>query len=709
MNLVLLLSIVIQFFALAWSLVLLKRLRDWRLVFLTAMLGLMLVRPGMALFPTGNGLAVNHLADLPALAVSALAAISVVFVGQMLADRARVGEESAATTRPTQAEHGLREATDILQLIFQASPLPLAVLGCDQKVKLWSPAAERFFGWSASEVIGQSLPIIPEEEWEAFQGMINAESRGVDRQGLELRRRKRDGSPIHVSLWTACLRDAQGRVQAILGVFTDITERKRVQEAAEAGERRFRSLIENSLDGIVLSQPDGTCAYVSPSITRILGYASDEFVGHKATEFMHPEEIAETLRALELFLQTPGNTNRLQHRMRHKDGSWRWMEVVATNLLADPAVQAIVVNFHDITESRLAEERLRESRERFELAVRGATDGVWDWNLVTGDTYVSDRWCELLEYRRDEIPDAASLNQWVFAQIHPDDLDRVHDAVRQHWVLREPYGVEFRMPTKSGEYRWFYSCGQAAWNQQGQTVRFAGCLTDITERRRAEEDLKASRTRLESLSRQLLTTQENERQTLARELHDEIGQTLTAMRMLCETGTCPAGPRVLGLVTELMGRVRNLSFDLRPPMLDPLGLLPTLLWTVERFSARTKIRVAFRHSEIERRFAPELEIAVFRIIQEALTNVARHAGVDELTVQLWAENEALGIQVTDRGKGFDPTAVLTGRSTGGLTGIEERVKLLGGELAIESAPGQGTFLTVQFPLDACSKKQEGEQ
>jgi signal transduction histidine kinase len=209
--------------------------------------------------------------------------------------------------------------------------------------------------------------------------------------------------------------------------------------------------------------------------------------------------------------------------------------------------------------------------------------------------------------------------------------------------------------------------------------------------------------RVQGLSGRLMDVQEAERRHLARELHDEIGQLLTGLRLTLEVPEPPSpamGDRLAQaqtLVAELLDRIRALSLDLRPSILDDLGLLPALLGHIERYTSQTKMRVHLEHSGLDRRFAAETETAVYRIVQEALTNVARHGRVEEVTVRLWATDDVLGVQVEDHGAGFDPSAVGVGRS-GGLAGLRERAALLNGHLTVETRPGRGVRLTAEVPL-----------
>lgn len=221
---------------------------------------------------------------------------------------------------------------------------------------------------------------------------------------------------------------------------------------------------------------------------------------------------------------------------------------------------------------------------------------------------------------------------------------------------------------------------------------------------------------LRALSHRLVQVQEAERRLIARELHDEIGQMLTGLKLLLGTAV-RLPPEKVGaglaqaqeLLNDLMGRVRHLSLDLRPAMLDDLGLLHALFWHFERYTQQTGIAVNFTHTGIEgRRFAPEVETAGYRLIQEALTNGARYAEVKEVNVHVWASGEMLAVQVEDRGRGFDPEeAAASGRSSG-LAGMRERAELLGGRLTIDSVPGAGTSLTANLPLGAFNSEEQGE-
>lgn len=209
----------------------------------------------------------------------------------------------------------------------------------------------------------------------------------------------------------------------------------------------------------------------------------------------------------------------------------------------------------------------------------------------------------------------------------------------------------------------------------------------------------------QSVSSQLLEVQEAERRRLARELHDEIGQLLTGLRFLLKLNR--VSPDALetrleqarAIVDDLLARVRRFSFDLRPADLDQFGLLPALLALFERYTAQTGVLVNFECQGVERRFACEVETGAYRVVQEALTNAARHANVAGVAVRVRTDGNIVRLRIEDRGRGFDPQVVVKAPRSSGLIGMRERVRLLGGRMTIESSPVIGTKIIAELPLD----------
>jgi signal transduction histidine kinase len=243
-------------------------------------------------------------------------------------------------------------------------------------------------------------------------------------------------------------------------------------------------------------------------------------------------------------------------------------------------------------------------------------------------------------------------------------------------------------------------------------VTLAGQAAIALQNARLFTEVQFGHAQLRELSRRLLDMQEADRRHIATELHDEIGQALTGLNLTLEmVGRLPFDEarvrleRAQAMVNELIGKVRGLSLDLRPSMLDDLGLLPTLLWHLERYTETTQVEVKLNHRGLEgKRFGPRVETAAYRIFQEALTNVARHARVPRASVDVWCAGDVLIIEVQDDGAGFDAESALRSGRSSGLTGMRERTNLLGGSFDIDSTPGSGTCVIAELPVQSGARQ-----
>lgn len=475
------------------------------------------------------------------------------------------------------------------------------------------------------------------------------------------------------------------------------TERLAAELQAERG--RFDAFSRHSPVTSLLKDAHGRYIWIAGFRRDPLYMDGEEVLGRTAFD-LFPPEVAARLAAADAEVLSSGSTVEAVETLTVPGGELRHRLVIKFPVrdLDDRLLVGIVSL--DITERVRSEERLRLSERRLAEAQQVARMGSWEYDLRTDQITWSTELYRL--YGIGPPGEPISLEQ-LLSVLVPDDAARVRREVADALCERRPVDLEYRIQAPDGTTRVVHDRGEFILDDAGEPVRMVGTAQDITERKQAEERLRQYAASLEAVSLRLIEVQEAERRHLARELHDDVGQALTALRACLlpdETIGAEATRRfeqARGILDPLLQRVRGLSFALRPAVLDELGLMPALLALFDWYTSHTGVAVEFRHSGLGERAAPEVEIAAYRIVQEALTNVARHAGTSEAVVRIWRSGDTLGVRIEDSGRGFDASAAVTNYRAAGLRGMQERVALLGGELTIESRLGRGTQILAQLP------------
>jgi PAS domain S-box-containing protein len=275
-------------------------------------------------------------------------------------------------TAHKQAEEQLQFQANILRNVRDS----VIVTDLQGRITYWNQGATSIFGYPAEEMMGQTVaPLYPELDQTQLAQDLQDIFAGKDYIG-EWKGRRKDGTTVWVDIKTTLLLNPEGAVSGLIGVAKDITARKQAEEKLKESERRFRALIENSADGIALLDQQGIVRYLSPSVTRLLGYAPEELLGSLSFDLLHPDDLEPVLDFFSNIIETPGKKLGMLYRLRHKDGSWRWTEGNRINLLDDPAVGAVVVNFRDVTGRKQLEAELHAAKEQLEAILHNINDGI---------------------------------------------------------------------------------------------------------------------------------------------------------------------------------------------------------------------------------------------------------------------------------------------------------------------------------------------
>ena len=345
-------------------------------------------------------------------------------------------------------------------------------------------------------------------------------------------------------------------------------------------------------------------------------------------------------------------------------------------------------------------------------------DILWDWDLVTREHWWSPTAREKFGYDDHAEP---SISAWT-DRLHPDDRERVMAIVDQALASEtKTVTAEYRFRLADGSYGYFYDRGQIVRDASGQAIRMIGAMIDVTLSKRAYASLEAAYQRLRSMSRELQAVETNERRRLSRELHDEVGQLLTALKFdleasrqaLSDKVVVEAGRafertvRALETTDELFVRLRRVVRALRPSVLEELGLKDALEAMVSEIQSRSDLAcsVSVEGTAAEDAATPAIEAALYRMAQELVTNVVRHAQAMTLSVVLDADASQWRLTVQDDGVGFNPKAESI--SGMGIRGVRERAEILGGHVDVSSLPGAGTTITVWIPVQARAEVDDG--
>jgi len=605
-----------------------------------------------------------------------------------------------------QIQKKLRESQNRLEGIVASAMDAIIAVDQDQRIIVFNAAAEKMFACPAHQAIGtiidrfipQLFRIAHSEHIRRFGELgITTQSMGTLDALWGVRTTGKE-FPIEASI--SHTEDSGKKLSTV--IIRDVTERHQAEEALKRSEERSKEQVLHSPVAMVVTRGGmNEIEVMSLKFTQLFGYTIDDVPDEAHWwHLAYPDEPyreaikAEWQRRVEKAVKSNIVIEPMEATVRCKDGSTRHIEFHFASL-----GESGLVSFVDLTERRVAEEALRESEERFRLVANAAPVLIWMSGSDKLCTYFNQPW---LRFTGRSIHEELG-NRWTEG-VHPEDLEPCLDTYTKAFDRREPFEIVYRLRRHDGEYRWILNLGVPRFNRDGSFAGYIGSCLDVTERKLAEEALS-------TVSRRLIEAHEEERTWIARELHDDINQRLALLsvnmgRLEQDLPESADGLRnrlqeEMKYLSDIASEIQTLSHRLHSSKLEYLGLAAAAASFCREFSDQQKVEIDFHSDDVTRELPQEISLCLFRVLQEALQNAAKHSGSKRFQVMLRCALNEIHLTVRDSGIGFDLEQALRGHGLG-LTSMKERLKLVHGQLSIDPQPGLGTIIRVTVPVSSSS-------
>lgn len=611
------------------------------------------------------------------------------------------------------AEQNLVESEKGLADLFESSPDALIVVDKEGKMVQVNPEVQNLFGYSKNELLGKEINLlIPQRFRNAHSNQVagykNTPRKRRMGDGLDLYGLKKDGSEFSVDIMLSPMTQLENKMT--LCTVRDVTDKKNIEQKLKDNEEHYRNIFQTHPHGIVETTLDGTITLANNAYAHIFEFEVEEIIGKKVWEVHEDKDFINNTK---LFFKVSNDgtliPQSLTSHRKTKTGKkievqidWDYKRDIENN----PIGYIKIVT--DITKKKKAERILNQQRLMLAQAERLAHLGSWKYNVKSKKLFWSDELFKI--YGENKTTFKPTIDEY-YKRLHPDD--RINVINKTETAIND--GVSFsqieRIIRPDGEIRILSSSGVPQKNDSGEVIGLYGSCLDITEYKKIERELLNSQKRLRALSANLQATREEERTRLAREIHDEFGQILTAANM--DVGLLISElvhnkninkeiffsnlESVERLIEKSIKTIQNIATELRLDVLDHLGLVSALEWQLKEFEKRYNIETKLEKSVERLEIENDKKIALYRIFQESLTNVARHSKATTVNAVLSKIENTFEMKVIDNGIGISKENLESIKSIG-LIGIKERILILNGEVFIKTAPHKGTELHFRVPI-----------
>jgi PAS domain S-box-containing protein len=605
---------------------------------------------------------------------------------------------------PAEKPQAASSTPELFHDVFRASPIGIALEDLSGRPLFVNPALCSMLGFSEEELRNKpGSESSPPEDAEKDSSLFEQLRAGsIDHYQIEKPFFRRDGSSIwgRLSIWRVGDRTSP----LVLAMVEDITEKRKTEEELKKSEEKFSKVFRESPVTLSLMRAkDKRYIDVNETFERRTGWTRNEVIGRTTLDiglWMDLGQRDDFIRRVSV----EGHVRNIEIDFRMKNGEVR-TGLVSAESIEVSGEPCFLVGTADITDLKRAEKALRESEERFRLVANTAPVMIWMSGLDKLSTYFNQHW---LNFSGRSL-EAELGNGWTEG-IHPEDLELCLDTYTKAFDRQESFQMEYRLRRHDGEYRWVIDHGVPRFNADGSFAGYIGSCIDVTEQKLAEEALS-------TVNQKLIQAHEEERTEIARELHDDINQRLALLAISLERLRHNPSSKAeikqdiaeaVKQVQDLGSDVQALSHHLHSSKLEYLGLAVAAAGFCRDVSNRQEVEIDFHSENIPKDLSKEIQLSLFRVLQEAIQNATKHSGSRHFEVSLRGGLNEVELTVRDFGIGFDSGEAMKGNGLG-LTSIRERLKLVNGNLSIDSHPQHGTTLLARVPLTTKMKSAGASQ
>jgi PAS domain S-box-containing protein len=613
-------------------------------------------------------------------------------------------------TDQKKAEIDLRRSEGLLSTLIKTLPDLVWLKDVDGVYLACNTRFESFFGAKEKDIVGKTdFDFVDKEMADSFREhdktAMEKSSPTINEEEIEF---ADDGHYEYLETIKSPMYSRDGKLLGVLGIGRDITSRKLAEKALKESEQKLSNLLRN-LQGIAYrcrNDRDWTMVFMSDGCHELTGYAPEDFVQNEKMAFadiIHPQDKPRIWDIIQGALEE-GRKFEIEYRVVAAGGDQKWVNERGLQVGTDEDGTILLEGFiSDISEQKRIEEELRYQEQLLSQTGRMAKVGGWRFEPSTGE----GTWTAETARIHDIDPEEQTNLAKGLSYYQGEHRERIEKAVRDAVKSGRPYDLELELKTAKNRSKTVRIIGQPVVAGK-KTVEVRGSIQDITDRVQLGIEIRRSHEEIRALTSHVQDAMEKEKITIAREIHDDFGQTLSALKLDIswikkrlhqeQTVVVRKLDTMTAVINDSVQSVKRICSDLRPAILDDFGLGSAVQWLLNQYQERTDIHVDLTSDLDETTISPAITTAAFRICQEALTNINRHAKATRVEVTLTQHADRLTLHISDNGCGISDKEPAKMASFG-LIGMRERSLALGGRFGIASEPGKGTRISASFPLD----------